>query len=115
MKIFLSLFFLVLFFNAQAESKKVQVFENSQQYWDVKQGQSLSEICQQLKTGGSSKLACQQQILSSNPDAFINKNPDRLIAGKRLWLPGSYQSVSKLSSKKYNIQKFSWGEIKTPK
>ncbi|MCK4709964.1 MAG: hypothetical protein KAU21_15195 [Gammaproteobacteria bacterium] len=116
MRTILILFVLVLISNAQAESKRVQVFEKSQQYWDVITGQSLSGICQQLQAAGThSQTTCQQQILKMNPDAFINKKPNRLIAGKRLWLPGSYRPVSKLDNKNYHIKNFSWGSIKTPK
>ena len=107
---------LLLSVYVQAESTRVQVYAKGQQYWDVKGGQSLSQICQQLQTlSKTSQLVCQQQILKKNPDAFINNDPNRLILGKRLWLPGSYRSVSKLNSQNYDTQNFNWGSIKTPK
>ena len=117
MKSLLSVVLLVLFsFYVQADSKRVQVYEKSQQYWDVKSGQSLSQICQKLRTQSkTSRLVCQQQVFKKNPAAFINKDPNKLIVGKRLWLPGSYQAVSKQYNNKYHIQKFNWGSIKTPK
>jgi len=102
--------------NAQAGSKKVQVYEKSQQYWDVKRGESLSLICFKLQKNNKAVFRnCQQKLLQENPDAFINKNPNKLISGKRLWLPGSYRAASSLDSKKYRIKNFSWGSIKTPK
>ena len=116
MKILFKILFFVLAMNVQAESKRVEVYENSQQYWTVIVGQSLSGICMQIRPSGkSSQFSCQQDILEKNPGAFINKDPNRLIAGKRLWLPGSYQAISKLDNRKFNIQKFNWGSIKTPK
>ncbi|MDH5391931.1 MAG: hypothetical protein OEY11_01970 [Gammaproteobacteria bacterium] len=101
-------------FSLQAESKRVIVYENTQQSWQVRSGQSLSLICQQLRPGNThSQHTCQQQILKKNPAAFVNKNPNRLLAGKRLWLPGSYQSGSQRESTQFQVQHFSWGSIKT--
>lgn len=106
----------MLVVSAHAHATRVEVFTKGQQYWDVKTGESLSLICQQLKTvNKSSRLSCQRDILDKNPDAFIGNNPNRLITGKRLWLPGSYRAVSKLNDKNYDTKHFSWGSIKTPK
>ena len=116
MNILLSLMVSVLLNNAQASSKKVQVYEKSQQYWDVVSGESLSLICLKLQKNNKTMFrGCQQKLFKDNPDAFINKNPNKLISGKRLWLPGSYRAGSSLDSKKYHIKNFSWGSIKTPK
>ncbi|MDH5424828.1 MAG: hypothetical protein OEY29_07550 [Gammaproteobacteria bacterium] len=113
----LSLFVLfILALSAEAGSKRVQVYENGQRHWDVQSGQTLGQICQQLNNiNQRSRLACQILMLDNNPEAFINKDPDRLIAGKRLWLPGSYQPQSEQNSKNYHIKTFNWGSIKTPK
>ena len=116
MKTLLSIFLLVLVSAVQAESKKVNVFEKSQQFWDVQTGQTLGGICQSIQaTSKNAQVECQKQILKDNPGAFINNDPNQLLAGKRLWLPGSYQPVSQQGSQKYNIKKFNWGSIKTPK
>ena len=108
-----------LFFIAaelQAESTRVQIYERSQQYWDVKTGESLSFICQQLIPGNRQKQRMlQKQIFEDNADAFINNSIDLLIAGKRLWLPGSYRSSSRFDKTKYDVKTFNWGSIKTPK
>ena len=114
------LFFIVMVLvNAtlvQAASKKIDVYETAQQFHDVKPGETLSEICQQLVSGSRSKQAnCLQRLVADNPDAFINQSADRLIAGKRLWLPGSYRPVGRVNNKNYHVRQFSWGEIKTPK
>lgn len=113
MKIVLCLF-LFLSTNAFASGKRVDVYDKAQTYREVKSGDSLSEICRELQPAGKQK-ACQQEILEKNPAAFINQDPNRLLAGKRLWLPGSYRPVSKLDHSKYTVKTFSWGSIKTPK
>lgn len=116
MKLILIIVLLSMSFFVQAASKNVQVYEKGQQYWDVMSGQSLSQICQQLQAvSQTSRRVCQQQILQKNPDAFIKNNPNKLIVGKRLWLPGSYRSVSHLKNDQYHIKNFNWGSIKTPK
>ena len=116
MKAIIAIILFVSSFHVSAESKRVEVYEKGQQYRDVSSGDSLSQICYGLGVTTSSKrVACQQQILENNPDAFVNRDPNRLIVGKRLWLPGSYRPVSKLDKRKYDIKNFSWGSVKTPK
>lgn len=116
MKPVITFILLILSLSAQAESKRVPVYEKGQQHWDVKSGQTLSQICQQLdNVNQSSRLACQNIMLENNPDAFISQDPNKLISGKRLWLPGSYQPASKQDNQNYQIKKFNWGSIKTPK
>ena len=100
----------------QAASKKVDVYETAQQFHDVKTGETLGEICQQLVASSRHQQAeCLQRLVMDNPDAFINQSADRLLAGKRLWLPGSYRPVSRVDNKNYRVRQFSWGQIKTPK
>ena len=109
-------FLFILATNLQAESKRVQVFEQGQQYWDVKRGESLSLICQNLIPGNRKKqLVLQKKIFEENAAAFINNSVDRLIAGKRLWLPGSYRAANAYDKTKYDVKEFHWGRIKTPK
>ena len=118
MSIKLSVLFFLFFVAAslQAESTRVEVFEKGQQYWDVKTGQSLSFICQQLIPDNRQKQRLlQKKIFEDNTDAFINNSVDLLIAGKRLWLPGSYRSSSRFDKTKYDVKTFNWGSIKTPK
>lgn len=113
------LFCITLFFytfSLQAESKRVEVYKNGQQFHDVKAGESLSLICQQLRPNShQAQLKCQQQLFEDNSAAFSGNSPHQLIAGKRLWLPGSYRPVSKLENENYRIRQYSWGSIKTPK
>lgn len=111
------LFFLMLISaDIQAESKRIQIYEKSQQYWDVKTGDSLSFICQQLIPDNRQKQRLlQNKIFEDNASAFINNSADLLIAGKRLWLPGSYRVSNRIDKTKYDVKAFRWGSIKTPK
>ena len=116
MKSILRAVLLMLVVCAQAQATRVEVFEKGQQFWDVKAGDSLSLICQQIKPGTKgSRLSCQREILKKNPAAFIDNNPSRLKAGQRLWLPGSYRPHSQLDDQNYDTKHFNWGSIKTPK
>ena len=113
------LFIAVVLLNStlvMAASKKVEVYATAQQFHDVKPGETLGEICQQLVAGSRVQQAnCLQRLVADNPDAFINQSADRLLAGKRLWLPGSYRPVSRVDTNNYQVRQFSWGQIKTPK
>jgi len=116
MKITVLFFLFIITADLQAESKRVQIYEQGQQYWDVKTGDSLSFICQQLIPGNRQKQRLlQKKIFEDNADAFINNSADLLIAGKRLWLPGSYRPSSRIDKTKYDVKEFNWGSIKTPK
>lgn len=100
----------------QAASKRVEVYSSAQQFHDVKSGETLGQICQQLLGGRQQKQSeCLQRLVADNPDAFINQSADRMLAGKRLWLPGSYRPVRRVDNKNYQVRQFSWGQIKTPK
>jgi hypothetical protein len=60
--------------------------------------------------------ALQQDILHLNPQAFINGQPEKLLAGKRLWLPGYMkQADSKTNPSTMDVETYSWGNIKRPK
>ena len=105
-------FLLCIHGTAFAESKHIEVYATSQVYWDVQQGDTLSSIVYQLVPGTSAREKLMTDILSLNPDAFINGNPDRLKAHVRLWLPNGTQDMQKLSSNsKFRIKNFSWGQV----
>ena len=110
---YLYLLILLLPTSAIAESKRIEVYATSQSYWDVQAGDSLSLIVQQLIAKPSAaRQKLMNEILSLNPDAFINANPDRLKAGTRLWLPNGTDDIRKLSSNnRYQIRNFSWGQV----
>ena len=100
-----------------AESKRIEVYPLSQNYWDTQNGETLGGIVQQLLPHNPHM---QQQlmldIISLNPGAFSNNNPDRMKAGTRLWLPGHLsQPDSKANPDTTRVETFSWGNIKRPK
>lgn len=99
------------------KSKRIEVYALSQNYWDTQYGDTLSEIVAQLLPNNPSKQsALKLEIVSLNPHAFIEANPTRLLADKRLWLPGYMkQADSKIDPTKATVESYSWGNIKRPK
>ncbi len=101
----------------QIESKRIEVYSLSQNYWDVRNGDTLSSIAHHLLPNNPAKRkALQQDILHLNPHAFSNGLPEKLLAGKRLWLPGYMkQADSKVDPATTTVETYSWGNIKRPK
>ena len=101
----------------QTNSKRIEVYSLSQNYWDTQYGDTLSEIVHHLLPYNQSKReSLQQDIIHLNPKSFINGDPTRLLAGKRLWLPGYMkQADTKANSKTTTVESYSWGNIKRPK
>lgn len=94
---------------ADAASKRVYVYPVTQQYWDVRPGEILADITRALLPGEPEhRQRLMQDIVRLNPGAFINGNPDRLLADTRLWLPGT--ATRPVSSRK-RMEKFDWGYI----
>lgn len=102
---------------AQQQSHRIEVYALSQNYWDTKYGDTLDEIVIQLLPNNPSKReALKQDIVHLNPDAFVNKDPARLLADKRLWMPGYMkQADSKVDPKTTIVERYSWGNIKRPR
>ncbi len=105
---------LVLFSTAPAHaaSKRVYIYSLSQQYWDVRPGETLAYIASALLPGEPKhRQQLMQDILQLNPAAFIENDPDRLLANTRLWLPNA---ITKPISEQRDIeiQRFEWGYIK---
>lgn len=101
----------------RTQSKRIEVYSLSQNYWDVRYGDTLDEIVHHLLPYNPSKHASlQQDIIHLNPKAFISGDPARLLAGKRLWLPGYMkQADSKADPVTTSVETYSWGNIKRPK
>ena len=99
---------------AGPESKRIEVYSLSQNYWDTRYGDTLGEIAHHLLPNNPAKRATlEQDILHLNPHAFINGDPEQLLAEKRLWLPGYMQHAdSKVDSRTTTVEHFSWGNIK---
>jgi Tfp pilus assembly protein FimV len=101
----------------QTNSKRIEVYSLSQNYWDVQYGETLGSIAHHLLPNNPLKReALQQDILHLNPEAFINGQPEKLLAGKRLWLPGYMkQADSKVNPATTTVEIYSWGNIKRSK
>ena len=99
------------------ESKRIEVYSLSQNYWDTQSGDTLSKIVLHLLPNNPSKHAIlKQDIVLLNPHAFIGANPERLLAGKRLWLPVYMkQADTKTNPATTTVEQFSWGNIKRPR
>ena len=101
----------------QMASKRIEVYALSQSYWDTQSGDTLGGIVQHLLPNNPSKRdALIWDILSLNPGAFIDNDPARLLAGKRLQLPGYMkQADTKADPDTTIVERYSWGNIKRPR
>jgi len=98
-------------------SKRIEVYSLSQNYWDVQYGDTLGTIAHHLLPNNPLKReALQQDILHLNPDAFTGGQPEKLLADKRLWLPGYVkQADSRVNPATTTVESYSWGNVKRPK
>ena len=103
--------------SAWGESKRIEVYPISQQYWDISEGETLSGIAASLLPNNPAmQLRLMDDLLLLNAKAFIDNDKNRIIAGTRLWLPGKMtRADSKVDKKHYDVRTFSWGNIKTPR
>lgn len=101
----------------QQNSKRVEVYSLSQNYWDTQNGDTLGAIVLHLLPNNPAKYqALRQDIVHLNPHAFVNGNPELLLTGKRLWLPGYMkQADSEADPETTRVERYSWGNIKRPR
>ena len=101
----------------QQNSTRIEVYSLSQNYWDTQYSDTLGGIVLHLLPNNPAKhQALIQDIVQLNPDAFINGNPDQLLANKRLWLPGYMkQADTKTDPSSTTVERYSWGNIKRAK
>jgi len=99
---------------AWAESTRIEVYPLSQNYWDIKTGDTLGVIVNTLIPGNpylQEKLM--HNIVSTNPHAFPGGNPNHMLANKRLWLPNAVKPPNYSTNPSgYTIESFQWGSIK---
>lgn len=97
-----------------AESTRIEVYPLSQNYWDIKTGDTLGEIVDTLIPGNTHlQEKLMRDILSLNPDVFPGGNPSHMLANKRLWLPNAMkQPNDPINSSGHSIETFQWGSIK---
>ena len=102
---------------ALADSKRIEVYELSQAYWDTQPGETLGEIVLELMPDNQYLRAkLMREIVELNPNAFINGDPGRMLANTRLFLPNStVGTMDKTETADYSVKQFQWGSIKTPK
>ncbi len=102
---------------AEQQSRRIEVYSLSQNYWDTQYGDTLDEIVTQLLPNNTFKReTLKRDIVRLNPDAFIKNNPEQLLANKRLWMPGYMkQADSKVNPATTIVESYSWGNIKRPK
>ena len=100
-----------------ADSKRIEVYELSQAYWDTQPGETLGEIVQTLIPDNQYLRAkLMREIVQLNPNAFINGDPGRMLANTRLFLPNSTVGTMHNSEEaNYRVKQFQWGSIKTPR
>lgn len=98
-------------------SRYIEVYPVTQHYYDTRPGDSLSEIAASLLPNNPGmQRRLMQDIVRLNPQAFMNNNPNRLLAGKRLWLPSAlHRPDSKVDTRHYSVESFSWGNVKRPR
>lgn len=101
---------------ASADSKRVHVYKLSQQYWDVRAGDTLGEIVKALLPADrAQQQRLMNDIVELNPDAFIHGDPNRVLANVRLWLPNTIQTPITADAGHdtgAKVEKFSWGSVK---
>ena len=102
---------------AYADSKRIEVYELSQAYWDTQPGETLGEIVQTLMPDNQYLHAkLMREIVQLNPNAFITGDPGKMLANTRLFLPNStVGTMHKSEAADYSVKQFQWGSIKTPK
>lgn len=109
------LLILLLMPSAATASRRIEVYSISQQYHDVQPGETLGEIAAGLLPGNPRlQQKLMQEIIVMNPRAFINGNPDRLIAGRRLWLPNSTPGMQEDRAQTGRVESYQWGSIRRP-
>lgn len=95
-------------------SKRIEVYALSQHHWEIQPGDTLGSIVQHLLPNNPTKhAALKKDIVLLNPQAFINGNPELLLAGKRLQLPGYMKQADSIADPaRTQVESFSWGNIK---
>ena len=98
----------------RAESTRIEVYPLSQNYWDIKSGDTLGEIVSTLLPGNAYlQEKFMRDLVSTNPEVFPGGNPNYMLANKRLWLPNTVKPPNDSSNPSgYTIETYQWGSIK---
>lgn len=102
---------------AQQQSHRIEVYALTENFWDTKPGDTLDKIVTRLLPNNPSKRELlKQDIVQLNPQAFIDNNPAKLLANKRLWMPGYMKKAdTKADPATTIVERYSWGNIKRPR
>ena len=105
---------LLLTTHAWADSTRIEVYPLSQNYWDIKPGDTLGDIVNTLIPGNTYlQKKLMRDIVALNPDVFPEGSPHRMLANKRLWLPNAItRPDNAANSLDYTVESFQWGNIK---
>ena len=105
---------LLLTTHAWADSTRIEVYPLSQNYWDIKPGDTLRDIVNTLIPGNTYlQKKLMRDIVALNPDVFPEGSPHRMLANKRLWLPNAItRPDNAANSLDYTVESFQWGNIK---
>jgi len=109
------LLLLTLFFTFPvcAESRRIEVYPLTQQYWDIKAGDTLGSIVNTLMPANQFlQERLMRKIIALNPEVFPEGQPDRMLANRRLWLPNAVKRVDNTDASDYVIESYQWGSIK---
>lgn len=103
--------------SAYAESKRVRVYPLTQSYVDTRAGDTLSEVVTRLLPNNSHlQTMLMAEIVRLNPGAFIQRDPNRLLANTRLWLPNQANNAVRTNDDSdYRVESYSWGSVKRPR
>lgn len=107
---------LVLCQNSLAESKRVEVYSVSQNYWDTQYGETLGEIALQLLPNNPRmQQRLMKDIVALNPQAFPNSDPNTMQANIRIMLPTNVNRPdTQADPSRTHVESFAWGNIKRP-
>ena len=83
-------------FAAQATTTADQA--RSSGVWQVESGQWLGRIIARLESDASKRAALMETIVFLNPEAFVNGDPNRMLAGAELKLPAAEAVDRRVSS-----------------
>lgn len=98
----------------QQKSRRIEVYALTENYLDTRPGDTLDKIAgRMLPNNPAKRESLKQDILRLNPTAFIDRDPSKLLANKRLWMPVYMkQADSRVDPDTTIVERYSWGNIK---
>ena len=107
---------------AASPSKRIEIWPLENPTYRTRPGDTLSGIAHRLMPGDPARAArLAARILHDNPQAFVDGDRNRLLAGKILRLPvytarpGRPAGKARDDTGRVEVERFSWGSIKRRK